>query len=190
MVGLGVAVGHSHFSQRGAVENGSLFAVVGVADGVAHQSFAGGKANAHFPLLPADLVAFGGEAGAFGLNDLQGFEVGAEILDVLLGVVAVFGGQGHHTVVFNPDYLHLVQIHHGDDAFDRAGVAVIGEVGPHPAEGAGEADAVFVLQAIVASRPGVNHPQAGDGAIALPAVADLPSDVQQVDARSPVPSGG
>ena len=97
------------------------------------------------------------EAGALGLGDLYGLKVFPEIVDEVPGVVAVVRGQGHYAVVDNPQYLHLVEVDHRDDALDRAGIAVVVGAGAEPTQRIGQPHPLFAIDPVVSRRPGIYH---------------------------------
>jgi len=159
VLGTGIAIGHHHLRHRRAIEDGAQASLVFVAHLVQHQPFAGVEANAQIPLLPADVVSVDLEAGSIGLGDVQGFDVLAQCGLELGLVLARVGGHGHNPQVFDANHRHFVEIYHGDQPVDGAGVEVAVGGGTQVADAAGEADAHFILKAKVARCPGIDHHQ-------------------------------
>lgn len=98
------------------------------------ETFARVEADDETPLLPSDVMTLQDKAGAFGLGNMQGFDIEAERGDTIGGIVARLGRQRPLTVFFNTNYLHRVEVNDGANAFDRAGIAVVGRVGTEEAE--------------------------------------------------------
>ena len=95
------------------------------------------------------MPAVHGEARAFGLGDFDGFQVLSKIVDEVLGIVAIVRRKGYDTVVDNSQYLHLVEVHYGHYAFDRASVAVVLRTGPEPAKGVGQPHPILALYPVI-----------------------------------------
>ncbi len=154
---LRVAVGDDHLGERGAVEDGPLFALIGVANVVEGEAFAGVEADDDIPLLPGDTVAVHGEAGAFGLGDDERLDVGALVWNSVGGVVARLRWERPLAVFLDANHFHQIEIDNGADAFDGAGVAVVGCVGAEEAERPGEAAGAVFFGAVVAGAPDIDH---------------------------------
>ena len=152
-----IAVGHDHFSHRGAVADGSQGAVVVVGDLVQHEALAGVQRDAHLPLLPLQQVAVERERDAFGLDDVERLEVGARVRRGVLAVEAQRGGRDRHGGLFEHlQHLVVEQVDDGHDALNGPSVAVV--VLGVAQVGDGLEDAVFGLPLVaeVAGRPGVD----------------------------------
>ena len=158
---LGVSVRHHQLGQRGSVDDGTFPSLVLVTDAVEHETLTAGVAHPEAPFLPGNQIPVDVEARSFGLHHVQRLKVGAELLHELLGVVSVVGRQGDHAVVLNPQHLHRIQVNDCYDPLDGACVAVVIGAGLEPASGKGEPDTLFLGNAVIASRPGVHHHQAG-----------------------------
>ena len=156
----GVAVGHHQLGQRGPVDDGTGPALILIADTVEHESLAAGVANPETPLLPRHQVTINAEAGALGLHHVQRLQVGAELLDELLGVIAVIGRHRNDPVVLHSQHPHFVQVNDGYNTLDGAGVPVVVGAGLEPAAGEGEAQSLLLGHAVVARGPRVHHYQA------------------------------
>ena len=168
--GPGVAVGDEHLRQGGPVDDRAQDVSVLVADGVQHQALARCEADPEAPLLPPHLVAVDIEAGAIRLDDLELAEVRARaprhvghVVRVGEGLDRVVGGprrNGDRAVVGDLEDLHLVQVEERDQVLDRARVAVVGGIPPHPGEGPDGPPATgLVVRAVVARGPGIHHRQ-------------------------------
>ncbi len=83
-------------------------------------------------------------------------------------VVALFGRQRYHAVVFDGNYLHRMQVDDRDDVFYGSGIAVVIRTRPNPRQRARESTTLLSLQTEVARGPRVHHAQAevGDAAFA------------------------
>ena len=57
------------------------------------------------------------------------------------------------------DDLHPVEVDHGANAFQRAGVTVVGGIAAQEAEGAGQPQCPVLLRSIVPGRPDIDHHQ-------------------------------
>ena len=156
----GVAVGHHHLGQRRPVDDGPHPAPVVVGDAVQHQALGVVHDHTHRPLLPAQLVVVEREAGAFGLGDLDGAQIGAhgpEILgDRVHVVVAALGG--HRPLVEVGDVQHFqgvdVDMHH--QSVERVRVAVVRGIRAPEGDAALHAPAYLEVEVIVAGGPGVD----------------------------------
>ena len=73
VVRVGVAIGHHHIDQRGAIDERACPPLICVADGVEHQPLARRKSDPEVPLLPRDVVVVHREAWTVCLGNLQGF---------------------------------------------------------------------------------------------------------------------
>ena len=69
-----VAVGHDHFSDRGAVEQRPQRVAIAPADVVQDQAFAGIEFDVQMPVRPSHLIAIDAEGRAVGLADVEGFQ--------------------------------------------------------------------------------------------------------------------
>src|ERR1700735_4863476 len=58
------AVRHHHFGDGRAIDEGPALVLLGIADGVKHQSLARAEPDAKVPVLPGDQVALHHETGA------------------------------------------------------------------------------------------------------------------------------
>ena len=65
------AVRHHHFGDRRAIDDGTPFAVLRIADGIKHQSLAPVEAHAKVPVLPCHLVALHYETGTIRLHYVE-----------------------------------------------------------------------------------------------------------------------
>ena len=89
-----VAVRDDHLSKGEAVEDTPFGAVIVVGDVVEHDAFAVVEADVDLPILPFDDAVLDGERDAFGLGDVDGFEVFAVAARGLDrgGMIVVGGG--------------------------------------------------------------------------------------------------
>src|SRR5919112_704768 len=149
----GIAVGHHHLGERRPVEDGTLSAIVVVANRVEHEPLTRGKTYAEAPLLPAYLVSVNLEAGAFGLGDLQRLEVGPHLANILGPVVALLLRHGNHAGILDPDDLHLVEVYYRNEVIHWVGVGVVLGVEPYPGERPTETSSFLV--AVAPRRPRV-----------------------------------
>ena len=163
MVLAGVAVGHHHVRQRGAVQDRSDAPLVLVADVVDDEALPGCEADPQVPLLPGHPPAVDRKAGAFGLRDVEWPHVSAELAHELGSVVAVLGRQRHKAVIVDAHHFHAVQVDDGGDTLDGTGVAVIGGAGAQEAPGQDQAAPFLVGISVIPGGPGIDHYQAGVG---------------------------
>ena len=91
----GVAVGHDHFGERGAIEDRAVAAVVAVAEVVQRQPFAGVEADRRSSSsASAPGCPFTSKLGPSGCVISSGLMSRALIRDAVGGVVACLGGSG------------------------------------------------------------------------------------------------
>ena len=157
----GVTVGNDHVRKRGPVDDGPNSSLVVVTDVVDHQPFPGSETDAQAPLLPGDTVPVNLDASAFGLHDLQGFEVLSKLTHKFGSVIAGVGRQGNYSIVVHSDHFHTVEVNDGGNSFYRTGIAVVGGTRPEKATGQYQAASVLFLETIVTCRPRVYHYQVG-----------------------------
>ncbi len=123
-----VRVGHDHLGHARAVDDRPLAIAIAVAQLVQHEPLARREPDPEAPVLPGDPPAVDGEAGALGLDDVEGLQVSAERPLTGSVVVALGARDRHHRrLVHQVDHRALDEIHDRDDALDRVGVAVVGE---------------------------------------------------------------
>ena len=155
----GVPVGHDHLAHRGPVEERAHPAAVLVADVVEDQALERVHADPQRPLLPAHEVALDREARALGLGDLERLEVGAQ-RPVVLGVVAArVGREGDDAEVDHLEHLAPAHVDEGQQALERAGVAVVVGRLAQVGQALGDPAALLVVEAERARRPGVDLDQ-------------------------------
>ena len=164
---IGLAVGDHHLGQTGPVDYGASAPLVPIRYVVEHEPLPGRKPEAHVPLLPGNVPAVHGEAGALRLGDVDGLQVLSELVDEVLRVVAVIRGQWDDAVIYDAKDFHLVEVYHGDDPLDGTGVAVVVGAGAEPAEGIGQPHPLFALDPVIPRRPRVHHHQVNVGNAAL-----------------------
>ena len=154
-----VAIGHDHFADRGAVEDRADAPAVLVADPPQDQALVRIHPDAERPLLPADEVAFDGEARPLRLGDVQRTQVGPH-RPVVLGVIAARRRRDRrHPVVRHLEHLAPTHVHEGEQPLERAGVPVVllglTEVG----EAAGDPPSLLVRKTEGAGGPGIDLDQ-------------------------------
>ncbi len=153
--GPGISVGNHHLADRGPEEDGTNTSLVLVADLVEDEALDRVHGHPQGPLLPADVVAVYGEARAFGLGDLDGFQILAD--GTRFGVVvATFRRDGHHPGV--DDLEHLTARHVDEDHHPLDGVGipvVIGRVA-HIGQATTDPSPFFVGHAEGSCRPRVD----------------------------------
>ena len=155
----GVAVGHHHLAHRGAVDQRPHAAAVLVADRREDQSLQRVHAHPQRPLLPPHEVALDREARSLGLGDGEGLEVGPQ-RPVVLGVVAARGGRdGDGAVVEHLEHLATAHVDDGQQALERAGIAVVVGRVAQVGQALGDATALLVLEAEGPRGPGVDLDQ-------------------------------
>ena len=173
----GIAVRDDHLRERRAVQDRPDATAVLVADGVKDETLTGSEADPQSPLLPRELVARELEARTVGLRDVELAEIGARargnvrnvpwIGERRGSVVAVVGRQRNGAVVLHLDHFHPIQVDERDEAFDRAGVAVVVLFGADPGQRPHEPAGRVVGLTVVTGRPRVDHRQREVGHAAL-----------------------
>ena len=172
---VGVAVGHDHLADGGAVQDRSGAVAVLVGDVVEDQPLERVQRHVQRPPLPADDVAVDREADPVGLGDVEAPEVVAQRLVVLGQVAAALLGQRHHAVVDDVEHLTRRHVHEGEQALDRSGVAVVRRLLAEVRDAPGHAPVVLQRVAQVAGRPRVD--------LDLAEVLDAPPRERRPEAR-------
>ena len=136
MHGVGVAVGHNHVRQCGAMQNRPTLIAVPIGHLVQHQPVRRMHGDAEVPVLPFDSVASQGEAHAFRL--LDGERLGGFPQRRLAGgvIAAVLWRQRHDAVILQMRHAPGGEVHMRDQPLNRAGVAVVRLVLAHETDGA------------------------------------------------------
>ena len=139
--GIGVAVGHHHVRESRAVQHRTPGRVIALARAiphfqlVQHEPVDGMHGDAEAPVGPGDGAAFYREAGAVWLADFEGFERRAQV-GLACGVVAtMFRWQRYGAVVFEVGDSTGGKVDMSDETLHGAGVAVVGLVLAHEADG-------------------------------------------------------
>ena len=133
---IGIAVGHHHVRQRGAMQNRAQGAVVSIANVMQHEAAVRVNGEAKLPVLPRDGIAVHLEAHAFRLGDAERLQRLAQAR-LTGGVVAArLRRQRPIAVVLQMRDLAGGEIHMGDQPLHGTRIAVVRLVLAHEGDAA------------------------------------------------------
>ena len=118
-----LSIGHDHLRTGRAVQHGAAVE----AHVVQHEALLRIDGRAHRPAVPAHLVALDREAHAIRLGDRERPQVVAQ-RDDAGGEIAIGVRNRLDVQLLELEHAALVEVHVGDQALDRMGVAVLGLV--------------------------------------------------------------
>ena len=133
------AVRHHHFGDGRAIDDGPPFAVLGIADGIKHQSLAPIEAHAKVPVFPGHLVALHHETGAIGLHHIEPGRRLAKLMQKLRIVIQRRARNRNvisvgREMIMDIQHLQRAHINQRVQPLDRVGIIVVEGKHPHPDE--------------------------------------------------------
>ena len=157
VVGGWIGVGHDHFGDARAVDDGALARAVAIADLMQDEAFSRRKTDAEGPVLPGDLPAIDRETRPLLLYEIERLDPLARIRSGFSIVVALgLGDRDDLCFIDQVNHPILDQVDQGNHAFDRVGVAVVLGVGPPVRDGADQTSPFLDLAVEIASRERVD----------------------------------